>query len=358
MTTRTTVRSWRAMAVAGIILAGTCYVLFQDVLHGAPVTTAHVLTGVALIIATAAAHWLAPTFKARRYPLTACLLILATGAVLYIGLMSGARNAEQIVSKATRIESINAERVRILKLRDEAQAMLNKALKDVAAKCEGGVGKNCKGAERTRDVYEAAVRGRNAELAALGAAQTPNAGYRAIAEGLVRLPWWKGSDIDELQETVIILTTWLAVLLAELSVPAFLAVALGHHDVPSFSDHSQTSFSATEAAEARALLEAASMENDDADNDGPQGPEPPTGRKSRKTTARSGNVIPLFNRHPVISALESAGRRLSNEELKQAMGCSSSEASKRWREVREQLDVGWNGRYRSIGLKAWQQARA
>lgn len=84
MNSHTTIRSWRALAFAGLILAGTCYVLFQDVIHGATFTSAHVLTAMALLIATAAGHQIAPTFRAGRYTLTASMAILATGAILYV----------------------------------------------------------------------------------------------------------------------------------------------------------------------------------------------------------------------------------------------------------------------------------
>lgn len=361
MTIRTTVRSWRAMGVAGIILAGTCYVLFQDVIDGAPITTAHVLTALALMIATAASHCIVPTFKIRRYPLTACMVILATGSILYIGLMSGARNAEQTALKAERIEQANKERARIAELRKQAQAMLSKALAEVAKDCKGGVGKNCKGATATRDVYEAAVKGHDADIARLGAFQTPNAGYKAIAEGLVRLPWFKDADVKELEETVIILMTWLAVLLAELSVPVFLAFGLGHEIR---DDSAQTSFAAGNVAEAKRLLAS----------DGPAN-DPPKGGKRRKIPARlptpvatrlPANVIALpgkgnstlAGKHPVIAALELAGKPLTNTELAEAMNVCGGESTKRRREVADLIDEWTVGKFVLVGLKGWRQLSA
>lgn len=374
MTTRTTIRSWRAMAVAGVILTGTCFVLFQDIYHGAAITTGHVLTALALIIATAAGHQIVPTFKAGRYALTLSMIVLALGAIAYVGLMSGARNAEVTATKAEGIEGVNAERDRIVKLRTEAQAMLSKAMKEVAAKCHDGVGKHCKGAEKTRDVYDAAVRGHNADLAKLPAAQTPNAGYKAIAEGIVLLPWFTAHTVAEVERTLIVLLPWLAVLLAELSVPAFLSLALGHETietrktadapVPSFSDTAQSSFSTDGAADVRALISGPLPEP--TDNDGPVPPLPPKGRRTRKKMERAidrktttpSNVVAFPARHPVIAALENVGRHVSNGELAQLMGCSDSEATKRWKEVADLLDLGWQGRFRSIGLKTWSATAA
>lgn len=361
MTIRTTVRSWWAMGVAGIILAGTSYVLFQDVINGASITTAHVLTALALMIATAASHCIVPTFKIRRYPLTACMIILAMGSILYIGLMSGARNAEQTALKAERIEDANKERARIAELRKSAQAMLDRATAAVAAECSTGVGKLCVGKKATKEVYEAAVKGHDADLAHLGAFQTPNAGYKAIAEGLVRLPWFKGSNVKELEETVIILMTWLAVLLAELSVPVFLAFGLGHEIR---DDSAQTSFAAGNLVEAKRLLAS----------DGPAN-DPPKGGKRRKLPARlptpiatrlPANVIALpgkanstlAGKHPVIAALEAAGKPLTNSELAAAMAVCGGESTKRRREVADLLDETIAGKFVLIGLKNWRQASA
>jgi hypothetical protein len=361
MTIRTTVRSWRAMGVAGIILAGTCYVLFQDVINGAPITTGHVLTGLALMIATAASHCIVPTFKIRRYPLTACMVILAVGSILYIGLMSGARNAEQTTLKAERIDQANKERARIAELRKQAQAMLDKATAAVAAECSTGLGKLCVGKKATKEVYEAAVKGHDADLARLGAHQTPNAGYKAVAEGLIRLPWFRGSDPKELEETVIILLTWLAVLLAELSVPVFLAFGLGH-EIRTDSD--QTSFATRDIPEARRLMAS----------DGPAS-DPPKGGKRRKLPERlpakvvtrlPAKVIALpgkgqpslAGKHPVIAALELARKPLSNSELADAMNVCGGESTKRRREVADMIDEQTSGKFVLIGLKAWRQEMA
>lgn len=232
MKTHTTIRSWRALAFAGIILAGTCYVLFQDVIEGAHIGVSHVLTGLALLIATGAGHQIVPTFRDGRYPISASMVILAVGSIAYIGLMSGGRNGEQIAAKAERIEQVNAQRGEILAERKKAQAMLDQALADVADACKTGPGPKCKGRQATRDVYAAAVAGHDSKLAALPLMQTANAQYKALAQGVVRLPWFRDRKVADVEQDLIILLPWLAVLLAELSVPAFLSLALGHETVP------------------------------------------------------------------------------------------------------------------------------
>lgn len=228
MTTHTTIRSWRALGVAGVILAGTCFILFQDVLNGAAITTGHVLTALALLIATAAGHQIVPTFKAGRYALTLSMIVLAIGAIAYIGLMSGARNAEQTATKAERIEGANTQRAAILAERKAAQDMLDAARAAIARECASGEGSKCRGRRATEAVYTAAVAGHDAKLDKLGAPGTANAGYKAIAEGIVLLPWFTHHAVAEVERALIILLPWLAVLLAELSLPAFLSLALGH----------------------------------------------------------------------------------------------------------------------------------
>jgi len=342
-TTRTTIRSWPAMMLAGIFVGGTSFVLFNDLLEGARITTGHVLTGLALIAATAAGHQIVTMFRARRLGVALGMVVLTTAALAYVATMSGARNAEQAAYRAERIGGSNGERERIAKLRSEAQAMLTGALKEVAKACVGGDGKACKGAKATRDVYEAAVKGHDADLTRLPALQTPNAGYKAAAEALVMLPWFSDRKQADVEKALIVLLPWLAVLIAELGTIVFLSSALGHRSVVSFSDRVQTSFSAIEAPDVLALFSAPQPDND---------PEPPKGRKTK-----SDNVVrfPVQSTHPVIRALETSGRTLSNGELAKAMGVSDSEASKRWQEVVDQLTVGWNGKYRVIGLKAWKQ---
>jgi hypothetical protein len=268
-------------------LTGTGYVIFQDVLDGAHLTTGHVLTGLALLIATVAGHQITPTFHAKRYALTLSMLILAVGAVTYIGLLSGSRNAEQIAIKAERIEAANTQRKVIIAERATAMEMLDAAKKAVASECASGEGTRCRGRQATAKVYEAAVAGHDAKLEALGPPLTANAGYKAAAEGIVLLPWFHDAKVAEVEHMLVVLLPWLATLLAELSVPAFLSLALGHETVA-------------------AVVEPATV----------AGPPPGGPGKRRRLPATDvlrqlpTNVILLADkRSDIVSALEAAGRR-------------------------------------------------
>ncbi len=58
------------MALAGVFLAGTSFVLFNDILFdGARPTTGHVLTALALLAATAAGHQIVAAWRGRGRPL-------------------------------------------------------------------------------------------------------------------------------------------------------------------------------------------------------------------------------------------------------------------------------------------------
>lgn len=91
---------------------------------------------------------------------------------------------------------------------------------------------------------------------------------------------------------------------------------------------------------------------------------PKRGRKASslpenlKPKSSANNVVYLPGKHPVISALEVAGKHLSNEDLAKAMGCCGGEASKRRREVADLLDQYRQGHRIMVGLKSWQRATA
>jgi len=321
---RTTVRSWPAMALAAVFLAGTSFVLFNDIaFEGAKITTGHVLTGLALLAATAAGHLIVKTFREHRYGNGCGMVMLTAAALAYVATMSGARNAEQAAYKAERIDGSNAERDRINKLRERAQGMLDAAMRDVAAKCKGGVGPHCKGATATRDVYQAAVKGHDADLLRLGSPQTANAGYKAAAEALSMMGF-VGRSEPEIERALIVLLPWLAVLIAELGTIVFLSSALGH----------RKELIAEKATKPPIAL--------------------PEIQQSKEINQFPANVIPISGKHPVVRALESAGRHLSNRELASVMRVSEGEASKRCREIPEQLDVFRRGHFQMVGLRSWK----
>lgn len=97
-------------------------------------------------------------------------------------------------------------------------------------------------------------------------------------------------------------------------------------------------------------------------NDNGAGGRLPAGESpapNKNTPARAlGEVVPFptATEHPVIVALRRAGRPLSNDELAREMQVTKGEASKRWREVSDRLEVTRDGRALRISLGAGDSA--
>ncbi len=110
------------------------------------------------------------------------------------------------------------------------------------------------------------------------------------------------------------------------------------------NDFRQTDFTTVDEHDFQAVKASISGELPD--------PTPPNGgRKSRKTFPA--NVVPLIAKHPVIAALENNGGSVaSNRELANLMSVSAGEASKRWQEIEDRLNVTRDGKQLRIALKA------
>ena len=133
----------------------------------------------------------------------------------------------------------------------------------------------------------------------------------------------------------LVLLPWLAVLLSELSVPAFLSLALGHAHAPSVADSGQTSFPPPDGGGKRRRRR--------------QLPAPETSRQLPT------NVIPMRagKCSEIVATLEAAGRAMTVGELAQAMRVTPGEASRRWREAGKQVTSHRDGKFVVIGLPAW-----
>lgn len=328
-THKTIVASWGAMALGLAFLLGTCFVLFNDVLNGAKVTGSHVMTALALLGATAAGHQIVVTFRERRWGLALGLTLLTAASLGYVATMSGARNAEQLVLKADVVKGANASRAEALARLQADLEHLEDMRSAARRECKTGNGPRCKGANENAAKAQAAADGSQARVDRLGTAETPNAGYRQAAEA-VALLGISSRKVEELEKMLVVLMPWLAVLIAELGTIVFMSAALGHevHQKPFPRMVSVPVVSQEKPREIEEIV-----------------PE-----------RKASNVVPFpAPKHSVISALERVGHSLSNEELAAAIGCSTAEASRRWREVAGELDVGRQGKRLVIGLKSWRK---
>lgn len=227
MKTHTVIRSPAAIAL-GLFFAGvTAYVLFSDVVRGAPITTGHVLALAAIVAAIASGHMAWPALRAGAIVSGLMLMVLCLGATGYVVVSSGARNAEQAGNKAAAIEAANKTRAHEEKLLAEAEAMLADAQAAMARECASGRGKRCQGREATVNVYEAAIKGHKATLGKLAPPMAPG-GYQHAAKVLAS---W-GLTVTE--DWLALNMPFVTVLIAELGTIAFLHLGLGHvrHQAP------------------------------------------------------------------------------------------------------------------------------
>jgi hypothetical protein len=242
-----------------------------------------------------------------------CVLFLAgTGLVVYQSL---GRQAEAAGNKVASAEHRNALIASKLQQRDKALQDLDDHKQRIAAEVAGwpnakgkvtkvpGCGPDCRGFERQRDAAQALIDRLEREIADLGP---------------------QVEVAPELREVQVLRTMFF-----EFGSIVAFAFGFGHRKT------SHQSFSGT-------FSESLSEED--------QEPTPPRGPKRKTPQDRlPANVIAF--KHPVVRALESVNRPVTNGELARLMGVSDGEASKRWREVAHLLEVARAGKERRIALK-------
>ena len=326
MNTNTIIRSRPAIALGAFFASVTAFVLFSDVIHGAEINTSHVLSLAALVAAIASGHFVWPQLRSGAIVAGLMLGLLALSATTYVVVSSSARNADVAASKAAKAIDSNTARTRELAALTASEAMHKAASERLAAACKGGDGKDCKGVKATIAVYEAAIKGHKATLREIGP-ELPASLYAHAAKVMAALPGITSTE-KALEERLTLLLPFLTVLIAELGTIVFLHIGLGYsisNRLPLLSDTRQTSYFADGNEEI----------------DCPE-PTPPNG-------GRKSNVVTF--KHPAIVAIEKAGGSVSNRTLAQLMQCSEGEASKRWQEVRDQLNIGRAGKELRISLK-------
>lgn len=230
-----------ALALGVFFALVTAYTLFNDVLHGAPVTTSHVLSLAALVAAIASGHMAWPLIRDGAYLPGAMLVVLFVSATLYVVIASGARNAETAQAKAAVAAEIGRERADTIRMRSDAEFILNSCpngtpkgdfgikcgLRDaMTAECGSGKGKRCDGRSYSVQTYEAAIAGYDAKLSALGP-ERPASGYGHAARVLAALPGVT-AEATAIEERLELILPFLTVLISELGTITFAHIGLGH----------------------------------------------------------------------------------------------------------------------------------
>jgi len=297
MTYTTTRPQWVARAATVALWAvGSAYLIYNDktadpvVIYSAPVVWAVIIS--LPILATYARY-------DRQWVAAALLWVAALAGCAYTLQMTIGRQAESRDVRVSQAGEVDNARHRITLDLDAAKGMLNQA----RARC--GTGKVCHDSTRaTIAIYEGAVAGHEARLAKLTVA-APDAGEKRIAR-LIQL--LSGANVSELVELI---TPIMFGLVLELAT--FAAAMFGWHPTR------------TVAA-----------------------PVPPLPGKRANLPA---NVV-VFRpaTHPVIDALERAGRPVNNNELANLMGVCAGEATKRRREVAGRIREHRTGKHMMVAL--------
>lgn len=301
-------RTVARLSTVALWAVGSAYLLKAELANTAPDPV--VLCATPVVWAVVLALPVLSTFARRdgQFLAMGLLWVAAICGSAYMLQATLGRQAEGRDMRMERAQQVNAERVRISRDLEDAKAMLAKAQR----KC--GEGRHCLPATRaTIGVYQGAVAGHEHRLSKLPVS-APAAGEQRIA-WLVAMV--SGNDLDIVTETVGIVLPALLGLVIELSA---LALAMyGWHP-----------------AKVSRVAKAATVSTD---------APPPRTRKPSPA-----NVVD-FHRHPVVKALETAGRPVNNDELARLMGVTKGEASKRWREVADRLDTRRVGRELKIALR-------
>jgi hypothetical protein len=297
MHTHTTRPQWVARA-ATIALwgVGSAYLTLNDktgdpvVYYSAPVVWAVVIS--LPILATYARY-------DRQWIASALLWVAALAGCAYTLQTTIGRQAESRDVRVSQAGEVDNARHRITLDLDAAKRMLEQS----RAKCAAG--RTCYDSTRaTIAVYEGAVAGHEARLAKLSTS-APDAGERRIAR-LIQL--LSGANVSELVEIISPIMFGLVLELA-----TFAAAMFGWHP------------SRTVAAHVPTLP-------------GKRAPLP-----ANVVAFRPAN-------HPVIDALERAGRPVNNNELASLMQVTAGEATKRRREVAGRIQERRTGKHMMVAL--------
>lgn len=217
----------RALATAAgmVFLAGTCGVVFEDlILKGAAFALKHYIALAIMAGTIFAGHLAHKAWKGRSFLASVGFaVVFVAGTALIVYLSTGRQAADQMRSEA-QVEQDAGRRADILKDRAKAKAMLDQAQADLARECKSGKGKRCDGIKATVDVYTAAVAGHDADLAKIG----PNKVAAPEAEQLAKVLAVFGFNEGKTKAAALLIVPFLVTLFFELGTVVSLGYAFRH----------------------------------------------------------------------------------------------------------------------------------
>jgi hypothetical protein len=345
----------RGLAIlAGIALyIGSLSALFgEDLLNWSNWTMKHYEVMVASLGTMAFGLLLKYAKRARMWWAAAGFALLFVAGTCFVVYKSIGRQAVAITTQSTSAEDTNdliADKVAELKL---SRQRLQDAEREVDLEQKGrpdrngkatkkeGCGKDCQNWKQRATEVRSHIRGLEQELKTIGPRQVAAPEAETFAQFLGIFGW----SVPKVKTLAILLFPIAWTLFLEFGSIWCFEYGFGFSKYPPAA----SSDVAGKLAEIGTLPES----------------NPPRGGRQTSTLPASskpktiGNVVHLPGKHPVVSALEIAGKHLSNEELAKAMGCCGGEASKRRREVADAIYEYRRGHCIMVGLKLWQRERA
>jgi hypothetical protein len=294
MKTSITIRSWGALLIAVFFAAVTARTLFDDVLTGTPITVAHMQSLAAIVGAIASGHMLLPMFKQAKLATLVGMALIFVSSTGYVVISAGARNASATQSKQIDAERQNADYAAALDKLADAEADLKDAkdkaklsAAEAAAECKTGKGKKCEGRETTRDFDAKQVEKAESHVLMMQArvnvtkpVADPHAGYAHAAKVLAALPYVTAAP-DEIERRLDLLLPFATVLISEIGLLVFGALAIGHRDTAPKPER-------VPANDAAPAIPGKQI---------PGNPQPPKGgRRGRKSDPRVVSFSEIFSR--------------------------------------------------------------
>jgi len=292
----TTIRSWPAMGLGAIFALGTTAVILDDVRHGAEFTTDHVMTVLVILGTIAAGHMFWPAVKALRLMSAIGLaLVFAGGTYFCVSGSAGraAKVAQHREAEATKIADARKDAEIELKKARDARAS---ASANLAKECASGKGLRCDGLKTALEAADDQVRLYEVRLDRLQPSEQANGELRYTAELValvIRAP------VQEIEKAIGLITPLAKALILELATIVFFGLGFGHTKVIKIA-----------------------------------APTMPTGGTMKVLPAPKQEVV--IEVDPVVEALRTVGKPVTNDELAAMLQVSKSTASK-WVSDRQKL---------------------
>lgn len=314
------VRSKGALALGIFFGAATAAILFWDVRSLADISPDHALTLGTLLGTISAGHYLVPALKQRNL-LAALGLAIAFAAGTFVCVAGSAgRGGEAIQQRAATASKANEQRQDAREELKKARARRDELDQQMIRECATGRGTRCQGLKTSIEYADSHIAILQVRADAAPAAQIANVKLAKAAEVVAR---FVARPQTEIEKDLTLLWPFAQAVMWELLTITFLSLGLGHRTVA--QGH------AAETQRATAL--------------------PVHSQPFRSSFPRLALPDLRQETHPVIAALEQANRPVANFELAGLMDCSPGEASKRCREVADQLRVVRQGKRFAIELR-------